>query len=151
MIIELRPATADDRAFVERTYFDTQRWLIEALFGWRGDDAERAKFAEHYNAASTRIIVLNGQDVGWITVEHPFECLDLEGIYIVPSQQRRGIGSALIRSLIADANARGVLLRLSTAKINPARKLYERLGFVVASEDRYKVYMEHRAPDERLF
>lgn len=145
MVIELRAAAPDDRAFVERTYFETQRWLIEALFGWRGEEIERAKFAEHHNPASTQIISMDGVDVGWMSIERAFESLDLDGIYILPAYQRHGIGTALIRDLIADALERGVILRLNTAKINPARKLYERLGFVVTHEDLYKVYMEHPA------
>lgn len=48
--ILLRGATPDDRAFVEQVYFEPQRWLVEKLFGWRGDDVERAKFDESYDA-----------------------------------------------------------------------------------------------------
>ena len=51
-----RLASEADRAFVEDVYFGTQRWIIEELFGWRGDDVERAKFAEFYDESRTRII-----------------------------------------------------------------------------------------------
>lgn len=40
-----RSATTEDRLFVESIYFETQRWIIETLFGWRGDEFERSKFA----------------------------------------------------------------------------------------------------------
>jgi hypothetical protein len=33
---------------------------------------------------------------------------------------------------------------LSTAKINPARRLYERLGFVDVGESEFRVFMEWR-------
>jgi len=138
----LRPATPADRDFVERTYFDTQRWLIEELFGWRGDEVERAKFAEFYNEAETRIIVQDGNDAGWITVERDQRSIRLESIYIVATRQRRGIGTLLTRKIMEDAAAAKLPVTLSTAKINPARHLYERLGFVTVGEDRYKVYME---------
>jgi hypothetical protein len=51
--IIFRAATSTDRAFVESVYFATQRWLIEELFGWRGDDVERTKFAEFYDEQNT--------------------------------------------------------------------------------------------------
>jgi len=37
-------------------------------------------------------------------------------------------------------------LVLSVVKINPARRLYERLGFRVTHEDRYTLYMRHEPP-----
>ena len=40
----LRPATSDDVPFIESVYFETQRSIIESLFGWRGDEVEREKF-----------------------------------------------------------------------------------------------------------
>jgi ribosomal protein S18 acetylase RimI-like enzyme len=70
--------------------------------------------------------------------------LNLDSIYLAPQQQRRGVGTILIQRLIAEADRSGMLVRLSTAKINPARQLYERLGFVVVDEGPYKVHMERR-------
>jgi ribosomal protein S18 acetylase RimI-like enzyme len=41
---------------------------------------------------------------------------------------------------MGEARAAKVPLTLSTAKINPASQLYERLGFRVVSEGEYKFY-----------
>jgi len=43
-------------------------------------------------------------------------------------------GAALISTIIAEADARNLLVRLRVLKINPARRPYERLGFVVTDE-----------------
>ena len=139
--ISLRSATNDDRAFVEGVYFETQRWLIEALFGWRGDEVEQAKFSESYDAEHTSIVVLAGEDIGWLTVRQG-EYVEVEAIYLKADQQRKGIGTELLERLIQEAEAGHVSLNLSTAKINPARRLYERLGFAVVREDEFKVYLE---------
>jgi len=48
----------------------------------------------------------------------------------------------LVREVIEEARACGLPLTVSTAKINPARNLYERLGFVVTHESEFKVFME---------
>jgi predicted acetyltransferase len=122
-------------------FFETQRGIIESLFGWRGDDAELAQFDESLDITNTSIIVADGEYAGWITVQRA-EHIELDGIYLKPTMQRRGIGTALIRALIAEAQTTCKPLRLSTAKINPARRLYERIGFIDVSETEYKVFME---------
>jgi ribosomal protein S18 acetylase RimI-like enzyme len=40
-----------------------------------------------------------------------------------------GVGERLVRALIAEAAQRGVRLSLNVRALNPARRLYERLGF----------------------
>src|SRR5579863_9565426 len=41
----------------------------------------------------------------------------------------RGVGEALLRALIGEAEARGLRLSLDVRETNPALRLYERLGF----------------------
>jgi ribosomal protein S18 acetylase RimI-like enzyme len=137
----MRQALESDRAFVERVYFETQRWIIEALLGWRGDDVEAERFAEQYDAANTAIIVVDGDDAGWLTVQRDSD-IYVQSIYLVAKQQRRGIGTRLLQQLLNEARKHGTTVRLDTARINPARRLYERLGFAVVREDRFKIYMQ---------
>ncbi len=132
--------TDADRPFVEAVFFETQRWIIEALFGWRGDEVERATFVASYDAENTSIVVVDGADAGWVTVQRDLE-IRVDAIYLTAAWQRRGIGTAVLRRVFADADEAGVTVRLSTAKINPARRLYERLGFADVYEDDTKVYL----------
>ena len=41
----------------------------------------------------------------------------------------RGLGTALLQALIAEARSRGLRLSLNVRETNPAQHLYERLGF----------------------
>lgn len=141
----LRPATTNDRPFVEHVYFQTQRDIIEALFGWRGDNVEQMKFDEFYEMAQTSIIIEDDAEIGWMAVRHHRDHIELEHLYLDRSHQGRGIGSAILRDLIGKAEAFNLPLRLSTAKINRARRLYERLGFIQVDSDEFKVYMERRS------
>lgn len=141
--LTLRMVVPEDKPFIQDVYFETQRWLIEALFGWRGDEIELAKFAESYDAGNTSIIVVDDDDVGWLTVQRG-EHIELEAIYLKPSAQGRSIGTAVVQDLISEAQSAAKPLRLSTAKINPARQLYERLGFVDVGESEFKTFMEWR-------
>jgi putative acetyltransferase len=145
-VTHLRAATAGDRPFVERVYFETQRWLIEELFGWRGDDVERSKFDDFYDESHTAIVEIAGEPIGWLTVLRDVNNIELNSIYIAAQHQRQGIGTHLLRQLLSEADTAGKALTLSTATINPARKLYERLDFVSVHESKFKVYMV-RAPE----
>jgi hypothetical protein len=49
--------------------------------------------------------------------------------------------------LIEDAIHAKKAITLAVVKINPARRLYDRLGFRVTHEDQHKVYMR-REPDQ---
>jgi ribosomal protein S18 acetylase RimI-like enzyme len=144
--LSLRPAALQDRVFVEAIYFETQRWIIETLFGWRGDDYEKAKFARAYDEANSSIISADGIDIGWMSVVQNQEAWELDGIYIGTTHQRRGLGTRLVVEVVDRAATAGVPLRLSTAKINPARSLYARLGFMIIAESEFKVYFEIRSP-----
>jgi GNAT superfamily N-acetyltransferase len=90
---------------------------------------------------------LTASTVGWMTLARDAEGLDLDQIYLAPEHQGKGVGTILVRDIICQAASAGPPLRLSTAKINPARRLYERLGFFVVREDEYKVYMEVRGEE----
>lgn len=139
-----RPAAPADRAFVERVYFETQRWIIERLFGWRGDAFERCKFEEFYDERHTQIIEVDDEPAGWMTVLYEPERIEIDSIYLAKEYQNMGIGSKLLWGIIAQAEAAGKPVTLSTAKINPAKKLYERLGFVTVGENEFKAFMERK-------
>ena len=50
-------------------------------------------------------------------------------IGVTPNARGRGVGEKLMRALIGEADRRGLGLNLSVRSGNPARRLYERLGF----------------------
>jgi ribosomal protein S18 acetylase RimI-like enzyme len=65
--------------------------------------------------------------------------LVLDDIYVEPSARRRGLGSALVRAALAIARARSAaIVWLSVDPANgPARRLYERHGFVATGDVPY--------------
>jgi ribosomal protein S18 acetylase RimI-like enzyme len=75
--------------------------------------------------------------------------LYLEQIFIDAASQRRGIGTATIRGLIDRATRSGQPITLGVVKTNPARRLYERLGFCITHEDNRKFYMRRESDGTR--
>jgi ribosomal protein S18 acetylase RimI-like enzyme len=70
---------------------------------------------------------------------------DLVQIQIVPEKQGRGFGSTILEKLLADAVQANVPVSLSVLKANPARHLYERLGFRIVKEKAQAYDMEFGA------
>ena len=58
----------------------------------------------------------------------------LNDLFVLAEPRKSGIGSALVKTAIEFAKKDGAIrVSLSTAKDNPAKKLYEQLGFVESS------------------
>jgi GNAT superfamily N-acetyltransferase len=50
-------------------------------------------------------------------------------IALLPAQRGRGIGTRLLRDFLDEADAAGRPVQVHVERFNPARRLYERLGF----------------------
>jgi GNAT superfamily N-acetyltransferase len=55
-------------------------------------------------------------------------------IAILPAYRGQGIGSRLLARLVENARSRDLAICLSVSKDNPARQLYQRLGFATLAE-----------------
>lgn len=140
MQIELRFANAHDFDYCRRVYFAEMKWIIEELRlnrVW-----QETTFQEQWKAAQVRIITLDGSDVGWLQTFIEDDALLLAQLFIDRPFQRRGIGTNVILRLIDEGNRANQSVRLNVVKINPAVRLYERLGFRVVQEDERKFYMK---------
>jgi ribosomal protein S18 acetylase RimI-like enzyme len=85
---------------------------------------------------------LDGVDIGWLqTATHDDE-LFIAQLFVDRLFQHRGIGTELVKRLIEEAECADQSVRLEVVKINPARRLYERLGFRVTHEDGRKFHMK---------
>ena len=140
MNISFRAACDEDFAFARGLYFATMRWMIERLFGW--DQArEEEKFARFFKLDEARIITADGRSVGWIQEQVDDTSINLGSLYVMPAMQRRGIGTHVLRTLLAHATAQSKTITLAVVKINPALHFYQKHGFRITHEDKHKFYM----------
>jgi GNAT superfamily N-acetyltransferase len=58
----------------------------------------------------------------------------LGSLLILPGYQGRGLGTAVIRDVIGRAERLGLPVALQVLKVNPAIRLYQRLGFATVGE-----------------
>jgi ribosomal protein S18 acetylase RimI-like enzyme len=135
----LRPARADDFEFCASLYFSGMEKIIREL---KLDmAAQTANLRKRWDISEVQIITSDDVDIGWMQSSTQDGALFLEQIFIVAAYQRRGIGTEVIRGLLEEATQTDRPATLGVVKTNPARRLYERLGFRVTHEDDRKVYM----------
>src|SRR6185369_4184248 len=99
--ITLRPATADDDAFLFQVYASTRSAELEGL-NW-DDNQKHAFITMQFNAqrlsygdGDNRIILLNGRPVGRILLRRTDAAISLVDIAILTEARNAGIGSSLI-------------------------------------------------------
>jgi ribosomal protein S18 acetylase RimI-like enzyme len=139
----LRSATAGDFPFALALYLDGSRDLLTKI--GRFDEARIVKrFRGGYRAEQSRIVTVDGRDVGWVQVAESKRRLHLRQIHLVGDFQGQGIGTALIEDLCERARTLGKPVTLDVLHGNPAKALYERLGFEVTGADVDKEQMIRR-------
>jgi GNAT superfamily N-acetyltransferase len=106
---------------------------------------QTANLRERWDIKEVEIITSGSEDVGWMQSSIQDEARFLEQIFIDAAFQRRGIGTGIIYRLIDRANRADQPVTLGVVKTNPARHLYERLGFRITHEDDRKFYMRREA------
>jgi GNAT superfamily N-acetyltransferase len=144
MNISLRAARDEDFEFTRDVYFATMRWIIESLFGW-DQVREEENFARFFKLDEVRIIIADGRNVGWIQEQVADNSINLGSFYLIQEMQRQGIGTQVLRTVLAHAADQSKAVTLAVVKINPARRFYERHGFRVIHEDEHKFYMRFGA------
>ena len=146
-----RPAVEADLAFLVVLRVATMTPHFERQGMAALDDEEHRQRAA-YRLDAAAIIECDGQAVGVIKVLQDGTTWTIEQFQIVPDRQGGGLGTTVLRALIAEARASGALLRLSVLKQNPAARLYARLGFRTLAESAgsYKMtFIETEAPPAR--
>lgn len=139
----IRPATLQDTGFLADVVLTATRaqGRLPSAFDeptWRNAFTEwTAKQVRGEVAGSTTsVIESGGEPVGRLRITRSPDRIELSGIQLLPHAQSRGIGTAIIENLKAEAKAAGIPLDISVEKDNPrAWRLYERLGCAKVAEE----------------
>lgn len=158
-MVRLRPASAGDEDFLRSVYAATRAeelaptdWSDEqkAAFCQQQSIAQEAHYRAHYPTAEYDVIERDGVGIGRLYVDRWAKEIRIMDISLLPEARGVGIGTQLLTELQAEAKAAGKSLTIHVEKFNPARHLYERLGFREIEDKGVYLLMESRSAKDRL-
>ncbi len=142
--ITTRPVTAADSEFCRRVFRDTLApelaALGDAFCQWQFELREAS-----YQAADDAIVLAGDEPAGRIVVRRSPVEIRIVDIELLADHRGRGLGTAVLAALTAEAARSGVPVRLSVVADSPAVALYRRLGFAETSGDGHRLEMEWNA------
>ena len=141
-LITQRAASDADLDLIYQIVRDALGPYVVQTWGAWDDAAQRKRFDEVTRAQDHSILELDGQPIGCVCCREMDGELRLIRLMILPAYQNRGIGTQILREILAFADHRRLPVRLRVLRVNPARRLYERHGFVMgqASETHYTMF-----------
>jgi len=142
--VSLRPATESDHGFLRALFLSIRERELALLPGGVAAHAhlfnaqfiaQLESYRRAFPSAVDAIVDVNGVAAGRLCVDRGRDTLHLIDIGLLPEYRGRGIGTELIRGLLEEVASVGGTVKLSVAESNPARRLYERLGFRTVDSD----------------
>jgi len=157
-VLRLRPEREEDQAFRFRLFCDARTDLALLPLATEVRDqliamqfrAQTMSYRAQVPAARFDIIELEGTPIGRIVVDRPGTAICIVDQALSPPFRNLGIGSAIMRALMGEAERAGLPLRLHVASDNAAAlRLYLRLGFAPAgASGAFHTMFEWRAQRE---
>ena len=145
-----------DLPFVEALYISTRLDEV-AVTGWPQEQqlafltqqhvAQHSHYRIHYADMEWLIVEQAGAPIGRLYLATWPDQLRIVDISLMPENRRRGLGAAIMQDVIAMAAATGKRVSIHVEKNNPARRLYDRLGFRFVEDKGVYDLLEWRPPD----
>ncbi|MGD0046438.1 MAG: GNAT family N-acetyltransferase [Bryobacteraceae bacterium] len=152
--ITLRDAGDADRPFLLALYAATREAEM-AMVPWTASQkrafvemqfaAQLRGYAETHPAAAHQIILVADRPAGRIYLDRGEREIHILDITVAPACRNSGIGSAVLREVLTEADRTGKTVGIYVEDFNPSRQLFERLGFCVAAQDGFQLLLE-RSP-----
>ena len=142
----LRPATPDDSDILYLIHRAAMGEYLEQAFGPWTEEFDREQHEQWLSAGRARVILVGDEIAGVLDVEWQADVAVLYRIGIDPTFQGRGLGTAIVRDLLRECGERQLPARLHVFPHNPARRLYQRLGFREVGSDSASIVMRWDPP-----
>ena len=153
-VIELLPVAEDDREFLYRVYASTRADELAAVPWDRAQkeaflraqfDAQDRWYHEQYTRVTYDVIAIDGEPAGRLYVRRGDTEIRIVDIALLPEHRGRGVGTSLLRALLAEADAADKRITIHVERTNPALRFYQRLGFSVAEDKGVYLFMQRPA------
>jgi GNAT superfamily N-acetyltransferase len=153
--VTFRPIRPDDEPFLYRVYASTRDEELRPVdwtpaqktaFLLQQFQAQHAFYQEQYAGARFEVILLDDQPIGRLYVARWSDEIRIVDIALLPEHRGTGIGSGILQSLLAEAASAGKPVRVHVERLNPARRLYDQLGFLPIEDKGVYWLLEWRPP-----
>jgi RimJ/RimL family protein N-acetyltransferase len=153
-LLRLRPEREEDREFRYALFCDTRQPEFATMLPppvyrqvmTHQFEAQTLSYRNDFPGARFDIIELDGRPIGRIVIYRPGTMVYIVDQAIVPALRGRGIGSAVMRALMAEAQSFGMPVRLTVPSDRDASlRLYLKLGFVPTESVPAQTRLEWRA------
>ncbi|WP_198134534.1 GNAT family N-acetyltransferase [Geotalea uraniireducens] len=136
--IHFRPITDEDMEFLYRLYAST-RLTEMAVTGWNETQIEaflrmqfrlqHMQYMQNYPGASFNIVFIDGTPAGRLYVDRKEDRMLVIDISLLPDFKGKGAGGRILRALVEEADAKGLVMSLHVERSNPILQFYKALGF----------------------
>ena len=153
--VTLRPVGEDDLPFLLRVYAAAREeelaqvpWTAEQkeAFLRQQFEAQHAWWREHYTGATFDLVLVGGRPAGRLYVDEWAREVRIVDIALLAEHRGRGVGTRLLQGVLARADAAGKPVSIHVERMNPALRLYQRLGFRLVEDKGVYLLME-RPPE----
>jgi ribosomal protein S18 acetylase RimI-like enzyme len=103
--------------------------FLEAQF-----QAQHAHYQRYYPGADWLVTMRGGESIGRLYIARWPSQHRIIDIALLPAHRGMGLGEALLRDLMDEAAAAGKAVSIHVEKLNPAMRLYRRLGFTTEED-----------------
>jgi GNAT superfamily N-acetyltransferase len=124
---------------------DVMREHLERVFRYKPSRARRI-FREHFSEPGLRLILIGDETAGCVAFRIGESEIKIDSFYLARQHHNRGLGAAILKVLLAEADALGLPVRLEVLRGSPAGRFYERHGFVKLGEDDVEAEYERVIP-----
>jgi len=149
--ISLRDMQRSDEPFLYEVYAGTRQEELEPT-GWSAEqkdeflrmqfNAQHIYYQNNFPDAEYAVIEADGHAIGRLYVHRRPDEICIVDIALLPEHRGAGIGSRLLREILAEASEVGKPVRIHVEKNNPALSLYQRLGFTINADKGFYWLME---------
>ena len=134
-------STLKDFELLVELRIEAMRESLEAI-GRFDRDRSTERFRASFNPDNTKKIMNEGVFVGFVAVTEKEDHIYLDHLYVEPSSQSLGIGSAVMKNLIKMSQEKKLPIRLGALRASNSNRFYKRHGFLVTNEDEFDIYYE---------
>jgi len=125
---------------------EVMREHLERVFRYKPSRARRI-FREHFDEPGMRLILTGEELAGCVGFRIGAEEIKLDSFYLQQRFHNSGLGTTILKVLLAEADALGLPIRLEVLAGSQADRFYLRHGFMKLSEDAIEGYYERPVPD----